>query len=100
MPCLTGCGQSAVAARGGGLHAHRGPQTGTLGIVAGAGLGNALQRDRHVLVGGQRLVDQRGQRRIAVAGPPGAGIEGGWARAAGPACAKALAAVPMAPAAA
>ena len=46
-------GQAAVAARGGRLHAHRGPQARALGIAARAGLGDALQRDGHVLVGGQ-----------------------------------------------
>ena len=65
-------GQAAVAARGGRLQAHRGPQARALGIATRAGLGDALQRDGHVLIGGQGLVDQRRQRRIAVAGPPGA----------------------------
>ena len=63
MPCLTAAGSSAVAARGGRLHAHRGPQTRTLGIAAGASLGDALQGDGHVLVGGQGLLDQRRQHR-------------------------------------
>ena len=65
-------GQPAFAARGGSLHAHRGPQTRTLGIAARARLSDALQRDRHILVGDQGLLDQCGQRRIAIAGPPGA----------------------------
>ena len=68
-------GQPAFAARGGSLHAHRGPQAGTLGIAARASLGDALQGDGHVLVGGQGLLDQRRQGRVAVAGPPGA-VEG------------------------
>ena len=67
---LDRCGQSAVAVRGGRLRAHRGPQPRTMGIAAGASLGDALQGDRDILVGSQGLLDQCGQHRIAVAAPP------------------------------